>query len=405
MTPVLYITRNGLCEPLGQSQILAYLRGLSKDYAFTVISFEKSEDLADAEAVARVSAVCATCGIRWLPQRFYHSPPVLAPAASMLRLFWLCLREIHRGGVELIHARSYVPATVALLVSRLTGTPFIFDMRALWPEELITAGRLRRGSLLHRAIVWAERTCLRRATGVVSLTRAAVAHLESIYPGDIDKRRIVVIPTCADLERFVPPARPVSGPRVYACLGTVLSGWFRVDWLAAFFQAAARDPQARFEVVTRDDPDKVRVALGFASQEMQSRVAIFAEAPHRVHEAVQAHSVSVMFFTEGLSKLGSSPTRMGEVLGCGIPVVANAGVGDVGRIISDHRVGVLVADAGESALVAALAELDALLQDPDLASRCRRAAEDLFSLSAGTAAYNLLYEDILGRVDKAGADN
>ena len=31
MTPTLYLTRNGLLEPLGQSQVLAYLRGPRKD--------------------------------------------------------------------------------------------------------------------------------------------------------------------------------------------------------------------------------------------------------------------------------------------------------------------------------------------------------------------------------------
>ena len=56
------------------------------------------------------------------------------------------LRLARSKEVGLIHARSYLPAGVAWLVWRLTGTPFIFDMRALWPEELITAGRLRRGS-------------------------------------------------------------------------------------------------------------------------------------------------------------------------------------------------------------------------------------------------------------------
>jgi transketolase len=51
---------------------------------------------------------------------------------------------------------------------------------------------------------------------------------------------------------------------------------------------------------------------------------------------------------------------MGEALGCGIPVVANAGVGDVARIISEHRVGVLGADAGEAAMAAAHHKLNNL---------------------------------------------
>ena len=75
----------------------------------------------------------------------------------------------HPRRPQLVHARSYVPAAIAFLLHRLTGVPFIFDMRALWPEELITAGHLHRGSLLHQVLLLLEKHCLRDATAVVSL--------------------------------------------------------------------------------------------------------------------------------------------------------------------------------------------------------------------------------------------
>ena len=395
---VLYLTRNGMLEPLGQSQVLAYLRGLSRDYQITLISFEKPEDFADAAAMAGVRRDCESHGIRWLPQRFRYRPKIVAPAWSMLLLLWLCVRETLSGGAGLVHGRGYVPATVAMFAGRLTGAPFLFDMRALWPEELITAGRLRRGSVLHRAIAWAERTCLRRAAAVVSLTEAAVVHLKEVYPREMEGQETAVIPTCADLDRFRPPTAAHSGPPIYGCIGTVLSGWFQLDWLASFFRAAARrDPQARFEIVTRDEPDAVRAAIDTAGQ-LQDRLCVYAKAPQEVHEAVQRQSVSAMFYAGGaVSELGRSPTRMAEILGCGIPVVANAGVGDVERIVSEWNVGVLAEDASPQAMQTALDELDRLMQDPELPSRCRRAAKEVFSLPGGTEAYRRLYEQILSR--------
>ena len=43
---VLYITYDGMTDPLGQSQVLPYLVGLSeKGYKFTILSFEKKERL------------------------------------------------------------------------------------------------------------------------------------------------------------------------------------------------------------------------------------------------------------------------------------------------------------------------------------------------------------------------
>jgi len=289
----------------------------------------------------------------------------------------------------------YVPAAIALLLHRLTGVPFIFDMRALWPEELITAGHLQPGSLLHRVLLGLERRCLQEASGVVSLTQAAVSYLQERYPRALAGQLIVVIPTCADLQRFQPADPATASPLVIGCIGTVLSGWFLIDWLRAFFEAIARaDPTARFELISRDAPAAILAALQ-PSPAWADCLQIQAAAPAEMPSIVQRHSASVMFFTGGLSKLGSSPTRMAEVLGCGLPVVANPGVGDVEQVISQNRVGVLARGDSAAEMDASVAELLDLLKDPELASRCRRTAEVLFSLEFGTAAYRQLYAEIL----------
>lgn len=395
MTPTLYLTRNGLLEPLGQSQVLAYLRGLSRAYRITLITYEKDEDSADAARMQAMRTECERLGIRWLPQRFCPRPKVIAPALSMLRLVWLLRREVRSQGALLIHARSYIPAAVAMTVSRLTGVPFIFDMRALWPEELITAGRLRRGSVLHHVIIAAERTCLRRAGAVVSLTHAAVRHLSRVYPGEMIGQTIAVIPTCADLDRFV-PAKQAPEHRVIGCLGTVLSGWFRLDWLKSFLSVASQhDPSAVFALTTRDDPVRVRAALD-PDGRLGERLRIAPSAPGDVQTVLQGQTASVMFYAGGeISELGRSPTRMAEILGCGLPVVANDGVGDVASIIREHRVGVLAESSDPRAMAIAWTELMTLLKDPDLPARCRRAAEEVFSLETGTTAYARLYHQLI----------
>ena len=394
----LYFTRNGLLEPLGQSQVMGYLKGLSRDYKITLITFEKPEDMANRQAMARARADCQAHGIDWRPKSFRRRPKLLASAWSMFEMFWSALQAARRGDVQLIHARSYLPAAAAWTVFRLTGTPFIFDMRALWPEELITAGRLQRGSIVHKVLTRLEKVCLRDAAAVVSLTDAAVGYLQNQYPAELKEQRVAVIPTCADLQRFRPSDKPPS-ERVYGCVGTVLSGWFLMDWLAALFNTVAqKDPKARFEVVTRDDAETVRATLDIDGK-LGDRLSIFPSASESVHEALQKQATSVMFFTSGTSKLGSAPTRLGEALGCGVPVVANEGVGDVADIIRRYNVGVIVKDGSKTSMTAALDELAALRSDPDLPSRCRKAAEEVFSLEAGTEAYRKIYADILGHPD------
>ena len=397
MRRVLYFTRNGLLEPLGQSQIWPYLRGLSSDYLITLISFEKPADRLDSERMHEMRHQCSRQGIHWIPLRFRLKPRPWAPALAIPQLalvaLWQCRR---RRRPQLVHARSYVPAAIALLLHRLTGVPFIFDMRALWPEELITAGHLQRGSLLHRVLLGLERRCLQEASGVVSLTRAAVGYLQERYPRELAGQRIAVIPTCADLQRFQQAEKTPAASLLIGCIGTVLSGWFLIDWLRAFFEAISRaDPTARFELISRDAPEAILSALQPPST-WADRLFVQSASPAEMPAILQRHTASVMFFTGGPSKLGSSPTRMAEVLGSGCPVVANPDVGDVEQVIRQHRVGVLATGSTAAEMDACVAELLALLRDPDLACRCRRTAEALFSLESGTAAYRHLYAQILG---------
>lgn len=393
---VLYLTRNGASEPLGQSQIVPYLKVLASSFSIVLISFEKSADWSDLKCRYRLQHQLQERRIRWIPLRFRAKPRPLAPALAIPQLALVALWQWRpRRRPTLVHARSYVPAAIALLLHRLTGVPFIFDMRALWPEELITAGYLCRDSRLHRTLLWLERRCLNEASGVVSLTHAAVHHLLARYPRELAGQRIVVIPTCADLQRFQPAPVAASESLLIGCIGTVLSGWFLVDWLRAFFEAVSRsDPQARFELISRDSPEAILNTLNPALA-WRDRLHITSAEPAQMPAIVQRHTASVMFFTGGLSKLGSSPTRMAEVLGCGRPVVANPGVGDVEQIVTQHRIGVLARGASPSEMDHCVSELLDLLKDPQLAQRCRHTAEEYFSLEAGTSTYRQLYADIL----------
>lgn len=394
MATILYLTRNGLLEPLGQSQVFGYLKGLARDHSITLITHEKLGDWTDGKEMAAAIAQCAEAGINWQPRPFRGGRRGISGAQDLVAFARAATNFVGNQKVELVHARSYLPAAIAWYVWRRTGVPFIFDMRALWPEELITAGRVKRDSITHRVLLAIERVCLRDAAAVVSLTHAAVNHLRQTYPTELDGQCIAVIPTCADLDRFTPSVMPRMGPRVYGCIGTILSGWFRTDWLAALFAAAAaRDPDARFDIVTRDDADSVRQTVD-PQGVLGARLTIGSRRPQDMPDAVRCHDVSVMFFTDGLSKLGSSPTRLGEVLGCGLPVIANDGVGDVAAIITQHRVGVLATGPSPEEMEAALDALDVLITDPKLSARCRATAEQVFSLERGVAAYDGLYRSI-----------
>ena len=71
---VLYISYDGVLEPLGESQVVTYLERLAAAWTVTLISFEKDE-IDEMGRFATMRARLEAAGVRWLPRR-YHKRPI-----------------------------------------------------------------------------------------------------------------------------------------------------------------------------------------------------------------------------------------------------------------------------------------------------------------------------------------
>ena len=162
---ILFITRNGLLEPLGQSQILSYLKLLSTDFSINIISFEKQIDLLDNNKLNKIKKICFDNQISWHIINYSDKFRFLGVFIGFIQLFLKSFKICKSKNIDLIHARSYFPAFVALFLKYTIKTPFIFDMRALWPEELVQSNRLVKGSFQWKIIKLLETKCLVQQCG------------------------------------------------------------------------------------------------------------------------------------------------------------------------------------------------------------------------------------------------
>lgn len=60
---VLYVSYDGMLEPLGQSQVIAYLERLAANYEFHLLSFEKAADWNNVATRDTVAALLRKAGI------------------------------------------------------------------------------------------------------------------------------------------------------------------------------------------------------------------------------------------------------------------------------------------------------------------------------------------------------
>jgi len=396
---VLYISYDGLMEPLGQSQVFAYLRGLSDRHDIVLVSFEKPEDLADRERLARARLDVAQAGIHWHPMRYHRAPSLPATLFDVCAGIGRCVRLHARHRFTLVHARSYVPALMALALKNIFGVPFIFDMRGFWADQRAQSGAWSGQSLAHRGAKWCERRFLLRAGAVVTLTHAAVRVLQNRPDLPPDGIRYRTIPTCVDLDRFRPGdagSRP-SDPSDRFVLGYVGSVrlWYMLDeMLECFRLLLAIKPGARMLIVSRADHEYIReraVSAGIPRDCLDVVSAPHGDVPRHMRAMDAA-----VFLLKPLSALeAAAPTKMGELLASGVPCLATGGVGDVEAILRSEDVGVVIGEWSAEARRDAVRGLVDLAAQPDIRERCRRAARRHFSLADGIAAFDRLYAELM----------
>lgn len=394
MYSILYISYDGMLEPLGQSQVLAYLKHLSVGRTVHLISFEKAADWENTEERERVACEMAVSGIVWHPLRYHKRPSALATAWDIGMGIAVGLWLIVRYHLQIVHARSYVASVMALALKRLTCVKFIFDMRGFWADERVDGGLWPRDGRMYRVAKWFERRFLLGADHVVSLTHAAVHEMQQFSYLQDYMPPVTVIPTCADLARFKPLLR-VSEKTGFT-LGYVGSAgtWYLFDEVVkCFVQLLEIRPGARFLIVNRGEHEFIRarlVAAGVNTDSIELTAATHAEVP----SLISRMDAGIFFIRPVFSKQASAPTKLAELLGCGIPCLGNAGIGDMANILEGERVGVALKSFDEITLNAGLLDLLELVADSGISARCIATAEKHFSLDKGVCRYANIYEQL-----------
>jgi glycosyltransferase involved in cell wall biosynthesis len=388
---VLWIVQDGVLSGPGASQSVPYLVGLAgRGVHLHLLSFERRGNLADRPRAAEVRRRLGRAGVGWTPLPYGEGPGGPRTLVQVLRGVATGRGIVRREGIELVHARSYLPGLMATAI----GRPFLFDMRGMWPMERVDGGVWREGSLVHRAGVGLEKRLLDRAAGVVALAHGAKEHLPEL------RVPFRVIPTAVDLDRFRPGLAPPPGHEaladrdVYVVAGA-LGTWYRLDaMLDLLALAVARNDRAHVLLLTEEDATGAVAGLA-ARGVAPDRLTVTGVPHHEVPKWFSLAAGGILLIESAPSKRASAPTKLGEFLACGVPVVTTPRIGDSEELVTASRTGVVTADLSRAGLEAALDSLEALrAEGEELAARCRRTAEEHLSLEDAVAAYAELYGEL-----------
>lgn len=457
MAKSLYICYFGVQQPLVQTQVIPYLCELQKsgsegvgekrsggegekaregarergrvpnlDISMSLLTFEPEK--IGREEEEKIRSELKAKGIAWHWLRYHKRPSALATAYDVFRGALFIRRAIARDKIDILHGRVHIPTLMGAIARRFSRRrpKLLFDIRGFFPEEYTDAGIWPENGLLYRSAKRVERWLMKESDGFVVLTEKA---REILFPDAVPQpdggwltsdavsppatavgtdnaaRPIEVIPCCVDLNRFE-TATAESRKEMRANLGVgerfvlayvgAFGGWYLTEETADLFGVLkAQNPDAFALILTQSSPEMIEPLLrerGYAINDYLITRVPSTEIP----KYLSAADAAVSFIKRCYSKQASSPTKNAEYLACGLPIIANAGIGDVDRLINRNSVGALIDGFADVDYRAALDSVESL---GDIGNRCREVARAEFDLSnVGGVRYRRIYSRLLNGV-------
>jgi len=400
---VLYLSYDGMTDSLGQSQVLPYLVGLGKkeNIQFHLISFEKPERFVKFKS--EIQIICDKNNITWHPLSYTKKPPLLSTLYDVQRMKSLAFRLNKTKSFTIVHCRSYLSAMVGLKMKRNFGTKFLFDMRGFWADERVEGKIWKLENPVFKQTYnffkKQEATFISQADGIVSLTRKGKEVIQKWPAWQKNKVSIDVIPCCADLDLFNPSnIQKDNQDRVKTALeisnDTFILGyvgsigtWYMLPEMLDFFKALLRKrPLAIFLFVTNDNPETI-IEKAVAKGINKNALRIVSSSRLKMPLYISLFDFSIFFILPCFSKQASSPVKQGEIMGMGVPLLCNSGIGDSDSIVHKHHAGIVL----ETLTSERFKKIDLNKLEFNTQS-IRDGAKDYFDIEKGIKIYSDIYK-------------
>ncbi|OGW84228.1 MAG: hypothetical protein A2987_06120 [Omnitrophica bacterium RIFCSPLOWO2_01_FULL_45_10] len=397
----LYITNLGLLDNLAQTQILPYLEGLSREgIAIHIFSFEKKEYLADAPKVDRLKRRLNDLKIGW-EYLIYHRR--WGNAVDLLGGFVRSYKIAKRRDVSIVHARSSIPILIGWIVAKLLKRKIIYDRRGTMVGDFVDDVNIKNiFSIRIFSIILdnIESFLIRHSDATIVLTKKAVDEFKKDPRLSGSSIITEAIPCCVNIAEFEKgnfqgdADLGLEGKFTICYIGS-LGTCYLLEEMARFYKALkGLKDNTVFLIISHTGKRYIEDILKKEGLESMVDYIIIDSSPEKVPHYLSQSKCSIMFIKPVDCKIGSSPTKFGESLACGVPVIINRRIGDTEAIVRDRQVGVIVENLDMEAYKKSLSELFMLLAEDGLKERCYAAARELLSLDLGIERYMNVYKKV-----------
>ena len=393
---ILYISYDGILEPLGHSQVLKYLVFLSKDFHVTLISFEKINGVMDKKELLEMHKYCQQEKINWKPRTYHQGLPLFSHLFNFFSILYAPFIEMLKNMHHIVHIRSYMPGLGMPLFKIFFDFKLVFDIRGFWADEKVDRLGWSINSLKYKFFKALEGKLFKQADIVVTLTQSSKEFIEAKFKKSHNSVRVVR--TCVDFSEFNAEKSAIlpydfKRKLVIGYLGSIDTAYDFNAFLRLIKDLEDRDLKIKLKILSKTTPEIVMRYLKENNLSHLEHEVLFLKR-HELSNAINQFDLLGFALKPSFSLIASMPTKIAESLACGTPIICNNFNNDIKDIIEKNKIGVLH-DFSQNLHQENYEEIISIIQDDASSERCCQFSKKNFSLELGVSQYADIYNNLL----------
>lgn len=383
---VLYLTFESIeLSPIISTQVLPLLDKLSKHFDFELVTFEQ-------ESFHKPNS-----------SKIYHSYyDIRNRISSSIKL----LTSIYSNydSYSLIHVRSYLPMLLLLCLGtfKRRKVPIIFDMRGVFPQELLMKNKYQKFSLkihaLYLVFSFLEKHFLKISNAIVVVSGPFENYLIEKYPSLKIKDKIQVIPTftipSSNLRLNEQPLRIWDDDAHVFVYSGSLYIWQQFEKTVELFKVILESLNGSKLLVLTFEKDKANEIIKDAGIDI-SDFRVITSKPENLQEFLkQAHFAFLLRDNDIVNKV-ATPIKFSDYVQANLSIIATPDIGDTEKIIKELGIGYIIPDLSSNNIKSFVREFaESVKSNGRKKYLGEEILKDKFSLAFSTSSYLKLYKDL-----------
>lgn len=353
---------------------------------------------ADKQKTDEVKRIATNFGIKYTNFPIFRKP--LPSIGSLITLFAAgrkIKKYIKDNKIDVVMPRSTFPA---MMVNNIKNRRFktVFDADGLPIEERVDFAGLKKDSKLYKFLKSEETKVLHYADVVITRSQKAIEiHLENV--GEKYRNKFFIISNGRNSENFfydnacrekIRKKYNISNDSFLFLYVGSLGTKYAVKEMEIIYEEFSKKRKSSCIILTGDKNYLEQIIPNYKDK----NIIIKKVKPQEVSQYISAADIGFALIYPMFSMKGAVPTKLGEYLLCGLPVIASKGIGDTERILQNFPECYLFDHSLD--LKKQLPEINAFIKHSVLADKekIREKALQYFSLESAAESYMKAFEKL-----------